>query len=97
MTGGTGADIFVIEPGRLSTDDDIIRDFTDGQDTIDLTAFTDITGFDDLTIRTDENGTMIRLLDHDGGTIRLENFNAENLDADNFTFYEPPEAAVDGI
>ena len=42
MTGGTGSDTFVFSGDH---GDDTITDFTDGEDTIDLSAFTDITEF----------------------------------------------------
>ena len=62
------------------------RDFTDGEDEIDLTAFTGITGFGDLTITADGDDTVINLTNHEGGTIRLENFEVADLDAEDFIF-----------
>ena len=41
MWGGAGADTFVYAPGDGN---DKIEDFTDGEDLIDLTAITGITG-----------------------------------------------------
>ncbi|MCP5364211.1 MAG: hypothetical protein H6905_03095 [Hyphomicrobiales bacterium] len=43
----TGADVFVFAPG---CDQDTIHDFEAGQDTIDLTAFSDIDGFAGLSL-----------------------------------------------
>ena len=41
---------------------------------------------------------MINLTAHGGGTIRLENFDAANLDAEDFSFYEAPaDSSVEGI
>ena len=46
LTGGAGADTFVFAAGHGT---DTIKDFQNGTDTIDLTAFSGITGFSDLT------------------------------------------------
>ena len=96
LTGGAGADTFVFAAGHGN---DMIRDFTDGEDTIDLTAITDIIGFEDLTITADGNNAVIDLTAHGGGTIRLENVDVSDLDASDFDFYDSASAepAVDGI
>ena len=96
LWGGTGADIFVFRAGHGN---DTINDFTDGEDVIDLTAFTEITGFADLSIAADGAAAVIDLsTQQGGGTIRLENFDVDDLDADDFRFHEPPQdPAVDGI
>ena len=39
---------------------------------------------------------MIDLTVHGGGTIRLENIAASDLDAEDFQFYEPPADAGAG-
>ena len=95
FTGVAGADTFVFASGHGN---DTIRDFTDGEDAIDLTAITGIDGFEDLTINADGTTAVIDLTAHGGGTIRLENFSVDDLDAEDFQFYElPVDSAVDGV
>ena len=96
LTGGADADTFVFND---SFGDDTITDFTDGEDVIDLTAMTDITGFADLTIRADGTDAVIDLTSQGGGTIRLEGFAVADLDADDFNFNDSSsgEPEVDGI
>ncbi|MDE0332463.1 MAG: calcium-binding protein [Nitrospinae bacterium] len=96
LTGGAGADTFFFNG---SFGDDKITDFADGEDTIDLTAMTSITGFADLSIRADGNDAVIDLTSQGGGTIRLENFDVNDLDASDFNFYDSSSAEpeVDGI
>ena len=67
---------------------DTVLDFTIDDDTIDLSAFTGITGFSDLTITPDGTTAVIDLSSHGGGTIRLENVTDTDLDAGDFTFYD---------
>ncbi len=90
LTGGDGADKFVFASGHGN---DTITDFTDGEDTIDLSAFTGITGFDDLTVTQNGNNTVITI--PGGGTITLQNFTQSDLDASDFVFHEEPQQ--DGI
>ena len=59
-------------PGTAPT---TILDFTDGDDTIDLSALTGITAFSDLTSQ-------------GGGTVRLDDTAVTDLDANDFTFYD---------
>ena len=90
LTGGTGADTFVFASGHNT---DTVTDFTDGEDLIDLTAFTGITGFSDLTVIKEGDDVKIDLSGQaGGGTITLQNFDLDDLDATDFVFYEaPPE------
>ena len=85
MTGGTGSDTFVFNE---KSGDDTITDFTDGDDTIDLSAFDDISGFTDLDGKIAQSGsdTVIDLGDFGGGTITLEGFTSTDLSADDFAF-----------
>ena len=86
MTGGTGSDTFVFSGDH---GDDTITDFTDGEDTIDLSAFTDITEFSDLVGKITQSGsnTEIDLSSFEGGgMITLENFTHTDLAADDFAF-----------
>ncbi len=82
LLGGDGADTFHFEPGD---GDDIVLDFTDTEDRIDLLKFS-LSGFDDLTITSESNSTKIDLTDHGGGTILLQDFDINNLDATDFLF-----------
>ena len=70
MWGGAGADTFVFTAGHGN---DTIKDFTDGEDLIDLSQISGISGFEDLTITADGTTAVIDLTAHCGGTIRLEN------------------------
>ena len=83
ITGGTGDDTFVFAAGDGS---DTITDFTDGEDPIDLSAFSSISGFSDLTINQDGDDTVIDLGAHGGGEITLEDFTSTDLDATDFGF-----------
>ena len=78
LTGGAGADHFVFDPNHGN---DVVTDFTDGEDLIDLSAFSTISGFSDLTMTSDENGVTIDLTAHGGGTIVLQGFALNDLDA----------------
>lgn len=82
LYGGEGADTFYFESGH---GDDIILDFTDTEDRIDLSAFS-LAGFDDLTITSEPDGAKIDLTEHGGGTILLYEFDMDNLDAADFLF-----------
>ena len=82
LWGGAGNDVFIFDSGH---GDDIITDFTDGNDLIDLSAF-GLSGFDELVVSSDSDGVTIDLRAHDGGTIRLEGFDIADLDATDFIF-----------
>ena len=92
LTGGEGDDAFVYAAGHGN---DTITDFTDGEDTIDLSAFSGISGFSDLTATQVEDGVQIDLSDYGGGTITLQNFTLSDLDATDFTFHD--DGQQDGI
>ena len=96
LKGGAGADkIFTLEGNdrflfEAGHGDDIIYFFEDGKDLIDLTAF-DLSGFDALDIKTVEDGVLIDLTEHGGGTILLDatlggGFDITNADAADFLF-----------
>ena len=97
--GHEGADTVVV--GLNHGAEDTSGDFTDGEDVIDLTAFTSITGFSDLTVVEDDghiSSLLIDLGDHGGGVVRLDTFgdadiDIDRLDADDFVFYAPPPDA----
>ncbi len=82
LKGGRGTDTFVF---RFDDGNDIISDFTDGQDRIDLSEF-ELSGFAALDISTSPAGVMIDLSAEGGGTILLENFDMSDLDAGDFLF-----------
>ena len=83
LTGGAGDDTFVYAAGDGN---DTITDFTDGTDTIDLSAMTEIESFLDLAVKQDGENTVIDLSEWGGGEITLENFTSTNLDASDFDF-----------
>ena len=96
LHGGEDADTFVFKAGHGN---DRILDFANGEDTIDLTAITAITSFEDLTISKSGNNAVIDLTDHGGGKITLQSVDTSVLDAEDFVFYVAPaeDAEVDGI
>ncbi len=95
LSGGSGNDIFRFD---FKHGDDIIVDFTDGEDLIDLsvfvtggdllepTDFVPLSGFDELVVSSDPDGVTIDLTANGGGTIRLEGFAIADLDATDFLF-----------
>ena len=92
--GGGGADTFVIQPGDVNSLD-LIGDFNNGEDIIDLTAFTDIAGFDDLTVSFNEISSLITidLRAYGGGKVQLSTYSdaditMETLDEADFRFSE---------
>ena len=94
LTGGAGADTFVFDPNHGN---DVVTDFTNGEDVIDLSEFSTISGFSDLTVTSDENGVTIDLTAHGGGTILLQGFAIDDLDAEDFLFRaDQAEPLLDG-
>ena len=87
LTGNEGADTFVFAADQ---GDDTVTDFTDGEDLIDLSAFTDISQFSDLTATQEGNDVKIDLSAYGGGTITLQNILLADIDGNDFTFYETP-------
>ena len=63
LTGGAGADTFVFTPDHGT---DTITDFTDGDDTIDLSSLEGVAGFEDLNIETYGTTTVIDLTSYGG-------------------------------
>ena len=90
LWGGSGDDTFVFQAGHGN---DTIKDFKDvsggENDTIDLTAFTAITAFSDISsnITQDGDDTKIDLSSQGGGEIIIEDFTSTDLDATDFDFY----------
>ena len=84
LYGYKGADTFVY---NAYDGNDTIKDFTNGEDTIDLSTFTSITGLSDLNVRQDGNNVVIDLSDYTGGgSITLENVHLSELDDGDFHF-----------
>ena len=94
VSGGEGDDTFVIAAGQTLT---TIYDFTDGDDTIDLSNFSSITAFSGLTITADGDAAVIDLSSQGAGSVRLENVAVSDLDADDFVFASATTDAGDGI
>ena len=90
LTGAAGADTFVF---GLDNGNDIVTNFTNGEDVIDLTQFPTIGSFSDLTITSDADGVTIDLTAHGGGTILLQGFDINDIDAADFVF---PKVGTDG-
>ena len=67
LSGGADADVFVFTPGD---GEDIITDFTRGEDKIDLTAFS-LDEPIDLSMTTSADGVTLDLPGADGGTVLL--------------------------
>ena len=97
IDGVTDRDTFVYAPGGGN---DTIMDFVDGEDVIDLTAFTGISGLSDLSVQTGSNHVVIDLSGHGGGTITLAHFDPSDLDEEDFIFHGSSgnaEAPVEGM
>ena len=83
LKGGKDNDTFIFLAGDDSTD--IIADFTNGEDLIDLSDFSGVS-VNDLVISADSGNCIIDLTGHDGGRIVLRKFNVSGLDASDFLF-----------
>ena len=81
LTGGPGEDTFVFAPGHGT---DAITDFTLGEDEIDLTAFTGLSGFATLALAAEAPDSVVDLGPHNGGTIRLEGVTVADLTTEDF-------------
>ena len=85
VNGGPGDDTFRFFPSDLGGGS--IQDFTDGEDVIDLTAFTNINSMDDLDIVSHGDNVQIEVSGTDYLTvIILSDFDMINLDAADFLF-----------
>ena len=82
LYGGHGADIFMFAPGHGN---DIILDFSDGEDRIDLSEL-DIEGLDAVTIIAGQDRVTLDLTDYGGGTVELPGIDRADLDASDFLF-----------
>ena len=85
VNGGPGDDTFRFFPSNLGGGS--IQDFTDGEDMIDLTAFTNINSMDDLDIEDYGDNVRIEVSGTDYlTTIILSDFDVNNLDNADFMF-----------
>ena len=85
VNGGPGSDTFRFFPSDLGGGS--IQDFTDGEDKIDLTAFTNINSMDDLDIEDYGDNVRIEVEGTDYlTTIILSDFDVNNLDSADFMF-----------
>ena len=85
LFGGTGQDTFQFFPSDLGGGS--IRDFTDGEDVIDLTEFTGINSMNDLDMVSHGGNVRIELSGSDYlTTIILSDFDSTNLDNSDFLF-----------
>ena len=85
LFGGPDKDTFRFFPSDLGGGS--IRDFSDGEDVIDLTQFTDINSMDDLDIVSHGDNVRIELSGTDYlTTIILSDFDINNLDNSDFLF-----------
>ena len=90
LTGGTGADIFALSARGTQTN--IIQDFEDGVDIIDLSGF-GVSSFDQLEPFLDQNGTSARFATRWSQTYEyfyVQNFDYTNLTAADFIFDTDP-------
>ena len=85
LHGGTEDDIFRFFPSNIGGG--TIQDFTDGEDVIDLTAFTGITSMDDLDVVSHGDNVRIEVSGTDYlTTIILTGFDVADLDNADFMF-----------
>ena len=85
LYGGTEKDTFQFFPSNVGGGS--IRDFSDGEDVIDLTEFTGINSMDDLDIISHGDNVRIELSGTDYlTTIILSDFDVNNLDSSDFLF-----------
>lgn len=83
LTGGTAADLFVFQS---KSGKDVITDFTDGSDRIDLSDYKGIGAFQDLEGRISQNGADTVITLKNGDRITLDNVDAGNLTVADFQF-----------
>jgi Ca2+-binding RTX toxin-like protein len=82
LVGGSGADVFAYSGNSSDFGYDTITVFTNGQDKISFTA-SNIASFSDIIASQDGADTVIDFL---VGSIRIQNFQATNIDVTDFIF-----------
>ncbi len=90
MAGGTGADTFVVMPGNGQ---DVISDFENGTDVIDVTAL-GITDLSQITLSGDGANTTLTF--SDGNTLLLEGVAWTDIDASDFVMVAAPTVGTGG-
>ncbi len=83
LAGGPGADMFVFRPGFGR---DVIADFQNGLDVINLAGHAGLHGFAGLQIQQFGAETLIRTADNSPDLLILARFEADHLTADDFIF-----------
>ena len=83
LAGGEGDDTFSFAPG---SGDDIVLDFGNGEDAIDLSDFADIRSVEDLDMQQQESNLVIDLSGRGGGTITLRDFSEAEMMETHFIF-----------
>lgn len=84
-----GRDTFVYTPGDGK---DTIYDFANGDDRIDLSAFSGINGFSDISATQVGGAVVIDFSAYGGGSIKLNNFNLSDLNEEDFIFQGDADA-----
>ena len=84
LEGGEGDDTFHFAP---RSGDDIVLDFGNGEDRMDLSAFTDIQSLADLDTEQQEGHLVIDLSAHGGGAITLQGFDMPDVLETQFVFF----------
>ena len=84
-----GRDTFVYAPGDGN---DTIQEFGNGDDRIDLSAFSGIKSFSDISARQVGGQVVIDFSGQGGGSITLKNFHLSDLDAEDFIFHGDADA-----
>ncbi len=83
LDGGAGDDTFVFSAGR-----DVIKDFTPGEDVLDLSGVDGIEALEDVWDAARERGGKL-VLDLDDGRLILKGVELADLDADDFPAQRP--------
>ena len=82
LSGGADADVFVFADGF---GEDVVADFEDGVDLLDVSSMSLVSTISDLTITTGGGHTYIHVDGHPGNFVTLANF-AGQIHADDFIF-----------
>ena len=88
IIGGAGNDTFYFSK---NDGNDTIEDFSDG-DRIDLRSFRGIASFDGVNATQDGENVVLDFSAQGGGTITLENFDLDDLTAEDFIFTSYPDS-----
>ena len=75
-------------PGNLQpvAGNDTITDFGTGNDKIVVSPFSAINGLSDIVAKQEGDDVVLDFTAHGGGTITLQNFDLDDLDANDFVF-----------